>query len=97
MVSTDMGSNTCAFSALSNLISGIGFYYGAVKIKERRDPQPKMGLLTACPSKTTFPRGFLWDEGFHGLIYCKWNYFLCLNVLDSWLNTQLDTGWIPRE
>jgi len=88
---------TCAISAFSNLMSGIGYYYGDVRIKGQTKEQPKLSLYTASPSKTEFPRGFLWDEGFHSLIYCKFNAEICIDVLRHWMNTQLDNGWIPRE
>ena len=87
----------CAKSALSNLLSGIGYYYGNIQIHEDKTEQPKQLLFTGCPSKTEFPRGFLWDEGFHGLVYSKWNKEICLEVLIHWLDTQLEDGWIPRE
>lgn len=59
---------------LSNLLGGIGYYYGPVLIKSKGgkdarydEPAP---LFTGCPSRSRFPRGFLWDEGFHLMITC---------------------------
>lgn len=44
-----------------------------------------------------FPRGFLWDEGFHLLPVLEWDADLALEVVRSWLNLMDDEGWIARE
>jgi mannosyl-oligosaccharide glucosidase len=68
-------------------------------------------LLTATPSRTVFPRGFLWDEGFHQMVISHWNFNITMKVLSDWLNAMYVTdywegnstssitriGWIPRE
>jgi mannosyl-oligosaccharide glucosidase len=71
--------------ALSNLLGGIGYYYGPVQIripgtanKYYDDPA---GLFTGSPSRSRFPRGVLWDEGFHLLLTCQWSRFLCMDIL----------------
>lgn len=58
--------------ALANLLGGIGYFYGPIRIKDETDPEGKAwfydeptGIFTGTPSRPYFPRGFLWDEGFH--------------------------------
>lgn len=83
--------------AINNLLGGIIYYYGAVNITEDPTPQPALPLFTATPTRNSFERGFLWDEGFHELLICKWNPDLCVEIITSWMGTQYKTGWIPRE
>lgn len=58
-------------SAIANMLGGIGYFYGSTIVRSTADPkmQSQSGLtgplLTAVPSRPFFPRGFLWDEGFH--------------------------------
>lgn len=54
-------------------------------------------LLTHTPSRAMFPRGFLWDEGFHLLPVLEWDADLALEVVRSWFNLMDDDGWIARE
>lgn len=67
-------------------------------------------LLTATPSRTIFPRGFLWDEGFHQMVISQWDEKITMKVISDWLNAMFITenqdeevdrkrkiGWIPRE
>lgn len=87
-------------SALSNLLSGIGLFTGPIYIQEGQGEKHYSmynTLFTCTPSRKVFPRGFLWDEGFHQLIVCRWNKELCIEMLKSWLNTMREDGWIPRE
>lgn len=108
-------------SMFSNLIGGIGYFYGdqvidrsyAAEYDEEnegfwkeaeearaRNQQKLEGpyeLFTSIPSRPFFPRGFLWDEGFHLLPILDWDADLVMQILTSWFNTMDSDGWIPRE
>ena len=59
--------------------------------------QKDLPLFTGTPSRSLFPRGFLWDDGFILQIICVWEPLLCIESLDTWINTLDERGWIPRE
>ncbi|KAG2020673.1 glucosidase I [Coprinopsis cinerea AmutBmut pab1-1] len=58
--------------------------------------EPK-SLLTATPSRSFFPRGFYWDEGFHLLHIGQWDNDFSLEILKDWINLIDDNGWVARE
>lgn len=54
-------------------------------------------LLSATPSRSFFPRGFYWDEGFHLALIGAWDNDLALEIFRSWMNLADEDGWIARE
>lgn len=54
-------------------------------------------LLSFTPSRSVFPRGFLWDEGFHLLPVIEWDLDLAVSVIRSWFKQMNGEGWIARE
>lgn len=94
-----------ASHALSALLGSMGFFYGSSSVAPpRRGPKglrvrqtPPASLLAVVPSRPFFPRGFLWDEGFHQLVVGAWDPELADAILASWLGLMHTDGWIPRE
>ncbi|XP_059577183.1 mannosyl-oligosaccharide glucosidase isoform X2 [Alligator mississippiensis] len=90
-----------ARAALSNVLGGLGYFHGRslVRAPQGEEPllYPERPLFTAVPSRSFFPRGFLWDEGFHQLLLARWDPALSREVLAHWLDLMNAEGWIPRE
>ncbi|KAJ9098489.1 hypothetical protein QFC19_006356 [Naganishia cerealis] len=110
-----------AQSITSNLIGGIGYFYGdSIIDRSFKQPydddgsdddddedaytgpkgptlEPPRELLTATPSRSFFPRGFYWDEGFHLPIIADWDNDLSLEILKSWIDLIDENGWVARE
>ena len=89
-------------AALSCLLGGIGFFYGRSWVAAPHHGHGYIDylpghLLTGTPARAKFPRGFLWDEGFHLLLVVQWSPPLAMQVLGHWLDMMNADGWIPRE
>eukprot|EP01113_Clastostelium_recurvatum_P025714 TRINITY_DN3093_c0_g1_i2.p1 TRINITY_DN3093_c0_g1~~TRINITY_DN3093_c0_g1_i2.p1 ORF type:complete len:878 (-),score=221.77 TRINITY_DN3093_c0_g1_i2:22-2379(-) len=93
-----------AMYALSNMIGGMGYWHGDTLVQESKKKNngpvrsSPRSLMSAVPSRPFFPRGFLWDEGFHELLVQFWDPSLSMEVIGHWLNDGMDEkGWIQRE
>ncbi|GLU06199.1 hypothetical protein SLE2022_232490 [Rubroshorea leprosula] len=94
-------------AAIANMLGGIGYFYGQSKISVPTNSNAKnhdnfllywpAELYTAVPSRPFFPRGFLWDEGFHQLLIWRWDIHISLDIIGHWLDLMNINGWIPRE
>ena len=89
--------------AVSNLVGGIGYFVGDAWHArgnagdgEYAEAGP-FRLLTAVPARQTFPRGFLWDEGFHELLLVRFDRGIAMDVMRHWANLVSKEGWLPRE
>jgi mannosyl-oligosaccharide glucosidase len=67
------------------------------RARNKQEMEGPYELYTSVPSRPFFPRGFLWDEGFHLVPIADWDIDLTLEIVKSWYNTMDDDGWIPRE
>ena len=94
-------------AALSNLLGGLGHFHGRSVLSGSSGGGPAASfpatLLSMVPSRPFFPRGFLWDEGFHMAAAAPWDPLLAAESLAHWLSLMHDCpsraagGWIPRE
>eukprot|EP00392_Amoebophrya_sp_AT5.2_P016544 g16815.t1 len=91
-------------SAVSSLLGGIGTFHGTLLVKDpAKEPARSRSartftLRTGTPARAMFPRGFLWDEGFHLLVTLEWSEELFYEIVLDWFGLQdHTTGWIPRE
>ncbi|KEH20572.1 mannosyl-oligosaccharide glucosidase [Medicago truncatula] len=103
----DSESISVGKAAVGSLLGAIGYFYGQSKIDLSRTlihsehaayiSYWPAELYTAVPCRSTFPRGFLWDEGFHQLVIWRWDIQISLDIIGHWLDLMNIDGWIPRE
>lgn len=76
-----------------------GFWEETAEARARRQEKLEgpYELFSSIPSRPFFPRGFLWDEGFHLLPIADWDIDLTLEIVKSWYNLMDEDGWIARE
>ena len=90
-----------AQAALSNMVGGIGYFYGRSLVISHLVKEPtdywESALYTGVPSRPFFSRGFLWDEGFHQLLISQWDANISKDIIGHWLDLINSEGWIPRE
>ncbi|KAI5415206.1 hypothetical protein KIW84_040594 [Lathyrus oleraceus] len=102
----DSESISVGNAAVGSLLGGIGYFYGQSKIALSRTLNFRKHvdyvsywpaeLYTAVPSRSFFPRGFLWDEGFHQFLIWRWDIHISLDIIGHWLDMMNIDGWIPR-
>ena len=100
----DESAHEFAASALSAQLGSMGFFYGSSAVAPPAGSgdapasrTPNAPLLAVVPSRPFFPRGFLWDEGFHQLVVGAWDEDLASHIFASWISLMHEDGWIPRE
>eukprot|EP00928_Gymnodinium_smaydae_P036805 TRINITY_DN25675_c0_g2_i1.p1 TRINITY_DN25675_c0_g2~~TRINITY_DN25675_c0_g2_i1.p1 ORF type:complete len:980 (-),score=175.90 TRINITY_DN25675_c0_g2_i1:16-2955(-) len=99
--------NEAKQAAVASLLGGLGDFRGRLLVKSdaatdeadgsNLERAPEATLFSTVPSRSFFPRGFLWDEGFHGLLVARWQPRVFMDILGHWLGLQRPSGWIPRE
>lgn len=91
--------STVSKAAMSNMLGGIGYWYGHSLVNDTQTIRPLWNtpLYSAVPSRSFFPRGFLWDEGFHQLLIRKWSPLISRDILAHWFDLITRSGWMPRE
>lgn len=93
---------------LSQLMGGIGYFYGDQLVDRKAnldepgvalkgEPEGPYSLFSCVPSRTFFPRGFYWDEGFQLIPVLNYDPDLALEILKSWFSLIDNDGWIARE
>uniref|UniRef100_A0AC34PWZ7 Glycosyl hydrolase family 63 C-terminal domain-containing protein n=1 Tax=Panagrolaimus sp. JU765 TaxID=591449 RepID=A0AC34PWZ7_9BILA len=73
-------------AALSNMLGSISYWHGYSNAtgsclpKDQTVEYGPLDLIAGEPSRPDFPRGFLWDDGFHNLLIRQFDPDLSLQV-----------------
>ncbi|XP_076116788.1 uncharacterized protein LOC143084264 [Mytilus galloprovincialis] len=90
-----------AKAGISNLLGEISYFYGSSRVKSKYSTKPldywPAALYTSIPSRSNFPRGFLWNVGFDNLLISLWDPKITEDIIGHWLDLLNKEGWIPRE
>ncbi len=82
---------------LYNLYGGIAFYQGVLFTQNSLIRHEFDFSYSFTPSRLIFPRGFLWDDGFHLSVAVHYNPSIAIQVIHNWLRKIDLFGWIGRE
>ena len=86
--------------ALSNMVGSIGFFTGQSIVTSINNKEPVLywesNLYTGVPSRSFFPRGFLWDEGFHNILISHWDLDITKDIIGHWLDLMNVEGKIKH-
>lgn len=93
---------------LSQLLGGIGYFHGHQMVDRhanlddsdvslKGEKEGPYDLFCSVPSRSFFPRGFYWDEGFQLMPILNYDSDLTLEILKNWFSLIDRSGWIARE
>jgi mannosyl-oligosaccharide glucosidase len=74
----------------------MAFYQGVLYTQNSLIRHEFDSFHSFTPSRLIFPRGFLWDDGFHLSISVHYNPALTVNLLLNWIRKIDLMGWIGR-
>jgi mannosyl-oligosaccharide glucosidase len=79
------------------MLGGLAYYEGKLYTQNSIMSHQHDYSYTFTPSRLIFPRGFLWDDGFHNSIMAAYKPDLTMDILHSWFKKVDLFGWIGRE
>ncbi|XP_062606272.1 uncharacterized protein LOC134268085 [Saccostrea cucullata] len=83
------------------MLGSISYFYGASQVQSEKSEEVlkywQATLYTSIPSRSKFPRGFLWNVGFDLHLITLWDAKISEDIIAHWLDLINAEGWIPRE